>query len=164
MTFSVYRRLPLLSDPSIRQFFFDSLARARIRHRFHVWAYVVMPEHVHVLLHPQDEQYRVSTILQAIKQPCARRALAYLRDSRSPLLDRLSGTSRWRFWQAGGGYDRNLFSPEAIHKAIEYLHGNPVRRGLVQTPTDWFWSSAGWYAGMQDVALRVDTCPVMRFG
>ena len=39
---------------------------------------------------------------------------------------------------------------------IEYIHHNPVRRGLVGNPTDWLWSSAGWYAGVKDVPLKMD--------
>ena len=46
----------------------------------------------------------------------------------------------YRFWQAGPGHDRNLYEPESIHEAIEYIHLNPVRRGLVTRPEDWIWS------------------------
>ena len=56
------------------------------------------------------------------------------------------GKTAFRFWQEGAGYDRNLRSPAAVAAAIAYLHANPVRRGLVTRPTDWFWSSARRFA------------------
>ena len=40
-----------------------------------------------------------------------------------------NGKVAYRFWQRGGGYDRNFNEPESIYAEIEYLHNNPVRRG-----------------------------------
>ena len=56
---------------------------------------------------------------------------------------------KFRFWQAGGGFDRNLWNPEAIHRAINCIEANPVRANLAAAPKDWTWSSAyaratGW--------------------
>jgi putative transposase len=65
-----------------------------------------------------------------------------------------------RFWQAGGGYDRNLFTEETIRKAVEYTEWNPVRRNLVSNPCEWVWSSARARAGSCDVPLRIDPIEV----
>jgi putative transposase len=55
---------------------------------------------------------------------------------------------RYRFWQAGGGYDRNYWSTEEIIQRVDYIHNNPVKRGLVEDPCDWPWSSAReWLTG-----------------
>jgi putative transposase len=59
-----------------------------------------------------------------------------------------------RFWQAGGGFDRNVVELHAVLAMIEYIHANPVRRGLVSRPEDWKWSSAGWHEGKN--GLRID--------
>ena len=56
------------------------------------------------------------------------------------------------FWQPGGGYDRNIFSTKALMSVVNYIHANPVRRGLVEDPLDWEWSSARWWAGRRDDA------------
>jgi len=56
------------------------------------------------------------------------------------------GTRSYRFWQRGGGYDRNLWEPRHVWSAIDYIHANPTRRGLCERPEDWPWSSAGAYA------------------
>jgi len=60
------------------------------------------------------------------------------------------------FWQRGGGYDRNIFTKHAIKASIEYIHFNPVRRKLAASPEEWFWSSAGYYAGATNYPLRMD--------
>jgi hypothetical protein len=57
---------------------------------------------------------------------------------------------------AGGGYDRNITSTEALRAVIEYIHANPVRRGLVARADDWEWSSTRWYAGLRPVKLEMD--------
>src|SRR4029077_21068189 len=63
---------------------------------------------------------------------------------------------RHRFWQPGGGYDRNITSSEALRAVIEYIHAKPVRRGLVARAEDWEWSSARCYAGLRPVKLEMD--------
>ena len=67
-----------------------------------------------------------------------------------------TGRTEYRFWQQGSGYDRDLFTPDAVWAAIDYLHRNPVRRGLVTSAADWEWSSARWYSGMKDGGLSID--------
>ena len=59
-----------------------------------------------------------------------------------------------RFWQAGGGFDRNTIEPHVILAMIDYIHGNPVRELLVEKPEHWKWSSAGWVEGKN--SLRPD--------
>jgi putative transposase len=63
---------------------------------------------------------------------------------------------RHRFWQPGGGYDRNITSTEALRAMIDYLHANPVRRGLVARAEDRECSSARWFAGLRPVKLEMD--------
>ena len=70
----------------------------------------------------------------------------------------------YRFWQQGGGYDRNFDNVAAAWASVEYIHRNPVRRGLVDCPTDWTWSSARWYAGLDGVLIEMDGCPAAEGG
>ena len=63
------------------------------------------------------------------------------------------------FWQSGGGYDRNIIEPATLLKMIDYLHNNPVRRGLVQRAIEWWWSSAAWYVNQQATPLQPDPIP-----
>lgn len=99
-------------------------------------------------------------MLSAVKSDFAKQWLGRLREQNSPLVQRCrvgrrDGTSRYRLWQAGGGFDRNMFSPKVITASIDYIHANPVRRGLCDTTIDWKWSSARWYEGL-DADLEID--------
>jgi putative transposase len=161
LTFSCYQRLLLLSRDRTRRWLVESIEEARRLTQFELWAYVIMPEHAHVLLVPRPEHSGISQILWRIKRPVARKAIAFLRETSSAWLDRLTvigpaGTRESRFWQAGGGHDRNIIEPKTAWRIVEYLHLNPVRRGLVEKPEDWEWSSAGWYAGIRPVHLEMD--------
>jgi putative transposase len=165
LTFTCYHRIPLLCKDRTRQWFVEALDRARAQHHFSIWAYVVMPEHAHVLVFPRNPTYDMSKVLQSIKQSVARRAMIYLRRHAPEWLGRLKitwpgGRVEHRFWQQGGGYDRNMFVPESIDASVEYIHNNPVRRELVATSTDWVWSSARWYAGERAVPLVIDPVAV----
>jgi putative transposase len=112
--------------------------------------------------------YDISEILNSIKQSVSKRAVIRVRRNAPqflpPMEDRQpSGTVHYRFWQRGGGYDRNVFEPAAAYEQIDYLHNNPVRRRLCGKPADWLWSSAADYAGIRAGPLRIDraSLPVM---
>ena len=81
LTFSCYRRSPLLSKDLPRSWFIAALDRARHRWNFALWAYVIMPEHAHVLLYPRQPGYQISSILKSIKQPVSQHATCSTRPS-----------------------------------------------------------------------------------
>jgi putative transposase len=120
-----------------------------------------MPEHVHVLFRPRRPSYEMRIILAALKRPVSAAAKAHLTEAGDTLwLERLSvpkaGERVFRFWQPGGGFDRNVFHERSVPAIIDYIHANPVRRGLVESPTDWEWSSARFWDGRRDVPLLMD--------
>jgi putative transposase len=160
LTFSSYRRYPFLGRERTRQWFRQALAEVRAKYGFHIWAYVLMPEHLHLLVYPGKAADRVPDFLRDLKATVAQQALKYLRAHAPGWLARLRVREgkrlRHRFWQPGGGYDRNIHSAGALRACIDYIHANPVRRGLVTKPEDWEWSSAGWYAGMRPVKIEMD--------
>jgi len=141
LTYSCFNRLPLLGEPSVLDLYVAELHRQSNRLKFNLTAYVVMPEHVHLIVVPADG--RIEPVLRGIKQGFARQMLTRLRDEGHPVLDQLVGPhGKPVFWQRGGGYDRNLRSGDDIREKIAYIHTNPVRRGLVERAEDWAWSSA----------------------
>jgi putative transposase len=160
LTFSCYQRLPLLSKDRTRRWFIDSLEKARQSHHFDLWAWVIMPEHIHLLIYPREPNYRMAAILTTIKKPVGYKAIRYLREHAPEFLNRLTitrrGRTRHHFWQAGAGYDKNLYDAPAIQATADYIHSNPVGRGLVTRAEDWHWSSAGDWSGVKDVPIRVD--------
>lgn len=166
LTFSCLRRQPFFRSDRACRWFLKALCAARSIHEFDVWAYVLMPEHVHLLIWPRKPSYSISDILTDLKQPVTRTAVRFVREHSPGFLPRMQAEIREgkpvnRFWQRGGGYDRNIWTdPEVIEK-INYIHENPVRRGLAVSPVDYRWSSARAYAGWDDVdlALDVDSLP-----
>ncbi len=149
-----------MTDERTRAWLMQSIDQARDQYHFKLWAWVIMPEHVHLLLHPEEENYSITRIMQSIKGPFARRVLAEWRNHAPKILSRLRVKTgdkvSFRFWQAGGGFDRNMYQMSRVKKAIEYIEYNPVRRGLVSAAIDWSWSSARDRAGMADTPLLID--------
>ncbi|MBI5529547.1 MAG: hypothetical protein HY897_24745 [Deltaproteobacteria bacterium] len=142
----------------------EAVVRGAGKHNYYLWAYVFMPEHVHLLVCPQTPEYDMAVYLKSIKQPVSRRARDWLEtdepDRVSEFMVKHGSRDVFCFWQAGPGYDRNIHSEKELPEKILYIHGNPVSRGLVGRPEDWLWSSAAWYAGKRDGPLRVDDCPL----
>ena len=91
----------------------------------------------------------MADIWAAIKEPVGRKAIEHLEAEAPHWLTKITRKRGRRterlFWQSGGGYDRNIDHPRTLWTMIDYLHANPVRRGLCIHPTDWKWSSARWY-------------------
>ena len=162
LTFSCYKRLPILDDEA-KFAFLENLENVRRNMQVEVWAYVLMPEHVHLLIWPTQPVYCISTILGKLKDDFAKRQLARIANENPALLSKLTvqqnGKAIRKFWQPGGGFDRNMYSPNVIRAAIEYIHANPVRRGLVEDVYDWPWSSARSYLELPDVVFDFDRCP-----
>lgn len=152
LTFSCFRNRPFLRSERTCGYLVDAIIAAKAKLAFDLWAYALMPEHVHILICPRQETYSIAEILWAIKQPVSRRALIYLRKNKPEGLKWLATgqlRSPYHFWQTGGGYDRNMTSVSTINKAIQYIHENPVRRGLVAHPSEWLYSSArDWETGV----------------
>ena len=163
LTFSCFHRRPFLARDRTRRWMLDAIALARERHRFDLWAWVIMPEHAHLLLLPREADYDVSAILSTLKQPVAKRAIEFVRREAPQfarwMADRApDGREVLRFWQRGGGYDHNVWSPQRAWEKIDYCHANPVRRKLVTRPEDWPWSSYLDHVGLREVGwpLTID--------
>ena len=138
ITFSCYRRRQLL-DPETRRLFERALERARVVYGFFVVGYVVMPEHVHLLV-SEPEKGVLAAAIQAIKQSVARRRIA----------------NHLHFWQARY-YDFNVWSERKRIEKLRYLHRNPVKRGLVARPEDWEWSSFRHYAAGVSSVVEIES-------
>ncbi len=148
LTFSCYSRRPLLTNNAWRTLLSEGIERAVFNHRFRLVAFVYMPEHVHLIVLQGPESSGIDELLRAIKRPVSYRIKQRLIEAQSPLLSHLTvqqrpGVSTFRFWQEGPGYDRNLVEATTVESAIDYIHENPVRRGLSRHAAHWRWSSAG---------------------
>lgn len=143
ITCSCYRRLPFLNSARARNRFLSILEQTRERYRFVVVGYVVMPEHVHLLI-TEPEVGSPSGVMQVVKQRTAR-ALLPKRRRRDARQGELFGEMpRQAFWQARF-YDFNVWTSKKRVEKLRYMHRNPVKRGLVGSPELWRWSSYRFY-------------------
>ena len=159
LTFSCQRRLPLFSNARIAGVFVEALVAARARMGIELFAWVLMPEHVHLLVRPR-RGHTVERLLRSLKMSVSRRVLARGRSLDAPVLRRIAGVGGVpRFWQPGGGFDRNLRSAEEFAREVRYIHRNPVERGLVAKTEDWRWSSVRWWMGQRAGEVECDPPP-----
>jgi len=126
LTFSCYHRLAYLGSAEARDLFESALERIRKRFRLAVAGYVVMPEHVHLLV-SEPREGDLSSAVRSLKLSVS------LRSAERP------------FWQARY-YDFNLRTADKFTGKLRYIHRNPVARGLVTRPEEWLWSSYCHYA------------------
>jgi len=157
VTFSCYHRYQLLTDNHDICIVLKRLDLMCRDNAIRILGYVIMPEHVHFVLHPPDE-VRIGAVVGQLKSRSARQILARWKekpDSRLRKLLKPRTTGEYRFWQSRC-YDHNCRTPETVREKIDYCHKNPVKRGLVSSMADWRWSSYGWYNGADDVALEMD--------
>ncbi len=160
LTFSCFQSWPLLNNDEWKKQLAVRLDTANIEQRMQLVAYVFMPNHVHLLVNPIDAVPRISLYLARIKQPFSKIIKGLLDEQNSALLQQLTVTERpgkhcFRFWQEGPGFDRNLSSPKAISASLNYIHNNPVNRGLCERAVDWRWSSARFYLAHAPVDARI---------
>jgi putative transposase len=150
ITFSCYRRQPLLMKHSAARMFEQALEEARVKYGFFVYGYVVMPEHIHMLV-SEPARATLATAIKAIKQSVARKQVNLGLQQKDPHNQRkvVWGTQKTRdidhFWQKRY-YDFNVRSSQKRVEKLKYIHRNPVHRGLVDKPEDWPWSSYLHYA------------------
>lgn len=140
ITFSCHHREPLLGTPEAHDTFERTFERVRRWYGFCVRGYVVMPEHVHLLI-SEPERPKLSTALQMLKQNVAR-------ELRLP-----EGNP---FWEPRY-YDFNVWSEAKGVEKLRYIHRNPVRSGLVKKPEDWKWSSFLHYAMGVEGAVHIES-------
>ena len=155
ITCSCYHRLPFLRAARSRDRILSVLEQTRKRYRFVVVGYVVMPEHIHLLL-SEPEVGTPSTVMQVLKQRTAR-ALLPKRKARDPRQSNLFAdiSERAPFWQTRF-YDFNVRTEKKRVEKLRYMHRNPVERGLVAEPEDWRWSSYCFYHLDEPGPVRVN--------
>jgi len=146
LTFSCFHQNEHLKEKDLCVIFMEELEYASVKFEFYLWAYVLMPTHVHLLLLPKKAQYNISRMLQEIKGRTSTRYRQWILQSDPEHFDHFcvmsKGRKTFRLWQPGGGFDRNLWNSKAVHYSIKYIENNPVKARFVENPEAWPWSSA----------------------
>jgi putative transposase len=157
ITFSCYERRPVLQTVRARNLFVKILAEVRQRYDFLLVGYVLMPDHVHLLI-SEPSKSTPSTVVQVLKQRVSRALRRKKRrksEQQLPLRFADSPTLPRRFWQRRF-YDFNVWSHAKKKEKLQYMHANPVKSGLVTDAKDWLWSSYGFYARGEVGLVRID--------
>jgi putative transposase len=153
ITCSCFDRQPYLDNLKSREVFIQLLSEVREKYRFALAGYVLMPEHFHLLMN-EPEFGNPSVVMQVLKQRGARKLLG------CPTLParfagRVGEAKDRHFWMKRF-YDFNVWSEKKRVEKLNYMHMNPVTRGLVTHPKDWPWSSYRYWQFRDESLLRCD--------
>lgn len=140
-TCACFRHLPKLGEEKHRDVFVRLLEELRVKFRFTVVGYIVMPDHFRLLMREPE----VDTAAHAVETLEARYRRRYNNSARS---DDQVWENRFT--------DAHVVGPEAIAAALLSMHQQPVRAGLAESPEDWLWSSARAYAGLPEGVVTVE--------
>jgi putative transposase len=140
-----------------RNLFVEILDEVRLRYQFALVGLAVMPEHFHLLI-GEPKIGTPSTVMQVLKQRVAGRVRQKRRKRTSSAQLRLwqesPAAGPRSFWQRRF-YDFNVWSRKKKAEKLNYMHMNPVKRGLVTHPKDWAWSSYCFYVG-KETKIQID--------
>lgn len=137
VTFTCYHRQQGFRSPPARDLFIEILERMRCRFALYIYGYVVMPEHVNLLMSEPQQGFLAD-------------AMHYLKLSFAKRL----GTGV--FWQKRY-YDRNVRDEREFREKLRYIHGNPVKAGLCELPEEWPWSSFRHYALREKGVVEIES-------
>ncbi|MCH7721580.1 MAG: transposase [Planctomycetes bacterium] len=167
-TISCYRRLGFFFDDGVKQVVVDGLRRLQSEFEICLIGYVVMPDHVHVLLYPHpracEQPVPVSQLLNGFKQYVGYHGKQRLRDywrehhrlwSR-PLTDWAHGGFKRQSLWTTRAYDFNVDREAKLREKLDYCHKNPLTQGLVERPEEWRWSSYRYYETADRSLLAMD--------
>jgi putative transposase len=170
ITFSCYRRKPKFADARFYDLFPLCLEAMRLRFRMRIYGYVVMPEHVHLLV-SEPEIGNLAEAMHYLKLSFSKRARS-LTGAQVSVQRKDANLGHQRmdanlghqqalgpnepFWQKRY-YDRNVRSVREFGIKLRYLHRNPVKRGLVREPGDWKWSSFRHYAFREMGVVEIES-------
>ena len=159
LTCTVINWIPIFTYPEIVKIVLDSLDYVQQHKRLCLYGYVILENHLHLIASADD----LSKEIGDFKSFTARKIIDYLKDKHvMTIINQLEyyklphkQDRNYQLWQ-GGSHPQLIQEEEMIRQKIEYIHYNPVRRGYVDDPTHWRYSSARNYAGQEGI-LKVST-------
>ena len=162
LTCTIVEWLPALINKPDRDILIDALAYCRREKGLRVYAYVIMENHLHLIAEAPD----LSGVLQSFKRHTARELIRAAQSSnRDWLINQFAyfrkpykHQSTHQVWQEGS-HPQLILGDEMLRQKIDYIHNNPVRRGWVEAPEHWLYSSARNYVLEGQSVLEVDLLP-----
>lgn len=160
VTTTSYNHTQVFVNDSRNMAIIDAIKFYRNKYNSHLFGYTIMPDHLHLLMRLRN-QTKISDVMRDIKHAIAFKVLGLLKAENSSLLSQLSlerlgkRGHRYSLWQRRF-YDFNLYLPEKLKEKLDYIHMNPVRKGLISSPSDWKYSSFRNYYLEDNSILIID--------
>jgi len=160
LTCTVVGWLPVFTRPEAVQILFDCWHFLRRNRNLELYGYVVLENHLHLIASAPD----LANVMKSFKMFTARAILELLeRHAAEVLLRQLRALklrhktrSEYQVWQEGS-HPKQIGNDDTMRQKLEYMHNNPVKRGYVDDPVHWRYSSARNYAGLPGLAeVRTD--------
>lgn len=155
ITSTVVEWIPIFINKQYCDIIINSLTYSRKQKGLNLFAYVIMPEHIHLIVSADN----LSQIIKDFKSYTAKQITnAAASDGKTWLLNQLhfykkiyKNTSSYQVWQEGF-HPQEITSENMLEQKIDYIHDNPVRKGFVERPEYWLYSSAGNYFNGKGIA------------
>jgi putative transposase len=161
ITTVTYNRLPIFTRPSFIIPLIDSLNFYHYKHDFKLLGYVIMPDHIHLLIWPFGES-TISDIMRGYKEFTAKRIVRQAEAENTEewiaafrQAGRDTGRSNNKVWQ-DSYWDTNIYTERFLRQKLNYIHHNPIRAGLVDRPEDYVYSSYRNYTLEEEWLIEID--------
>ncbi|MFZ2448275.1 MAG: transposase [Syntrophobacteraceae bacterium] len=152
VTFSCYRRRRLLDDNQAKGIVIHFLSEQLKNQQGSCVGFVVMPEHVHALIH-FNENGQLSIFMNQWKRRSSMQLKKLYRNDLSAYGRQID--LEGPMWQPKY-YAFNVYSEKKAKEKLDYMHNNPVKAGLVENAVDWPHSSARWYFLGKSVGVAIN--------
>ena len=146
VTFCCHHRHPWFTTDASCRIFASALERVRRSYGLYVYGYVVMPEHVHLLL-SEPQRDTLADAMKSLKQGVSRRLISG---------DSLASGRAEHVWEKRY-YDFNIRNRAQFVEKLRYIHRNPVKGGLCERPEHWPWSSFCHYATGDEGRVQIES-------
>jgi len=163
ITTTAVERAHLFQRDVIKRTIADSLTYIRTAHWVNLYAFVIMPNHVHIIVRFL-EGYTLATVMRDFKKYTSKQITRqYQAENSQQVLEFLRqaggqpSAQEYKVWEEG--YDaRNVFSPDFLRQKVEYIHNNPCQSHwqLAERPEEYPWSSARYYLLGEPAVIVLD--------
>ncbi len=158
VTSTIVQWVPIFTSEKYFQILINSLNFSVEKQNLEIYAWVIMDNHFHLVCSSPN----ISSIIQGIKRYTAKRIITQLKyDNKNWLLNLFKyykatykRNSKYQVWQEGF-HPKMIINEEMFRQKIEYIHYNPVRRGLVAKPEDWLYSSAKFFLSGEESLVKL---------
>ena len=159
-TSTVVDWIDVFTRPEYKQIIVESLKHCQKDKGLDIYAWVLMTNHLHMVIGNNNDTYTISDILRDFKKYTNKKIIKAIEENpeesrRDWMLDRFrfrgkndNKIKKFKFWQ-DGNYIEQIYSQDFLDQKINYIHMNPVKQEIIENPEDYLYSSARNYANME---------------